>query len=176
MSEAAAGGEDAELRVVRSSTGDEREVLESFLDYLREAVLAKATGLPDADALRSLVPSTTTLAGMLMHLAVVERRWFQMTLGGRTSEELGIDFSKGDTTWDVPPGATTASLAHAYRAECAASRAVAARFALDDSVPERELGRVSLRWIMVHMIEETGRHAGHADILREQTDGSTGEL
>ncbi|PSK86261.1 uncharacterized protein DUF664 [Murinocardiopsis flavida] len=175
MSGAEQGLERAELRAVQAAAAGEREVLESFLDYLREAVLAKATGLSDADARRALVPSDTTLAGMLVHLEIVERRWFQMTLHGRTREEFGLDFSKGDTTWEVPPEATLDSLADAYRAACADSRASAAEFGLDHTVPEAELGRVSLRWIMVHMIEETGRHAGHADILREQTDGRTGQ-
>jgi hypothetical protein len=74
----------------------------------------------------------------------------------------------------LPENATVAQLLADYAAECARSRDVCARFALDDEVPHPRLGRVSLRWIYVHMIEETARHAGHADILRELADGSTG--
>jgi hypothetical protein len=65
-------------------------------------------------------------------------------------------------------------LIEGYERACAASRQVAARFSLDDSVPHARMGMVSLRWIYVHMIEESARHVGHADILREQTDGATG--
>jgi hypothetical protein len=69
---------------------------------------------------------------------------------------------------------TIESLVEAYQQTCEQSRQTAARFALDDTVPSARLGQVSLRWIYVHMIEETTRHIGHADILREQTDGATG--
>jgi hypothetical protein len=72
-------------------------------------------------------------------------------------------------------GETVESLIVAYNAQCELSRETAARFGLDDVVPHPYLGEVSLRWILVHMIEETARHAGHADILREQIDGTTGD-
>jgi hypothetical protein len=72
------------------------------------------------------------------------------------------------------PGDTVAGVLADYRAACEQSRTAAAAHGLDDAVPHDRLGMVSLRWIYVHMIEETARHAGHADILREQTDGSTG--
>ena len=78
------------------------------------------------------------------------------------------------TTNGIPEIDTAASLVGEYPRACEESRQTAARFALDDTVPQRRLGRVSLRWIYVHMIEETARHVGHADILREQTEGATG--
>jgi hypothetical protein len=76
----------------------------------------------------------------------------------------------------VPEGGTVEELVAAYRAECARSRETAARYPLDHTGSHPQLGPVSLRWIYVHMIEETARHVGHADILREQTDGATGAL
>ncbi|WP_017624999.1 DinB family protein [Nocardiopsis chromatogenes] len=168
---------DALRRVMAAAPeGGEREVLESFLDAFRAAVEDKAAGLSEEDARRRLVPSRTTLAGLLRHLALVERNWFGSVLQGRPAHELGLDLSDPDSTWELRPGDTVASLVEDYRRACASSREAAARFALEDAVPHPELGRVTLRWIYVHMIEETARHAGHADILREQTDGATGRF
>lgn len=167
---------DPTLAPVLARTGDERAVLESFLDFHRGVVLRKVRGLSDADAARRLVPSATTLAGMLRHLAMVERNWFPCLLAPEpgdvylTSEEDAAD------SFSLMPGDTVERLAAAYEQACARSRAVAARFDLDHVVPHPQLGEVSLRWIFVHMIEETARHAGHTDILRELTDGSTGAV
>ena len=140
-------------------------MLETFLDLYRGIVTRKVSGLSTMDATRRLVPSRTTLAGLIKHLAAVEREWFQGVLAGRP-------VPAGD--WDVRDGDTVESLIADYLAACAASRDICRGFALDDTVPSGRLGRVSLRWIYVHLIEETARHAGHADILREQTDGATG--
>ncbi|WP_017558345.1 DinB family protein [Nocardiopsis baichengensis] len=173
------GGEDGAVAraAAVSAAGGEREVLEAFLDAMRQAVLDKAAGLSEQDARRRLVPSRTTLAGLLRHLALVEVNWFQHLLGGRPAEELGLEgLAEEGATWRLEPGDTVASLSEAYRAACAESRRTAAGFALDDAVPHPDLGRVTLRWIYVHMVEETARHAGHADILREQTDGATGRF
>src|SRR6266540_3589940 len=79
-----------------------------------------------------------------------------------------------DADFRLEPGETVGQVIAEYDQECARSRAVAAERSLDDTGTHWRLGQVSLRWIYVHMIEETARHAGHADILREQTDGSTG--
>jgi hypothetical protein len=127
--------------------------------------------VPDTDARRRLVPSETTLAGLLRHLAGVEDNWFQRVLAGSLPPREGED-----TSWDVGDGDTVEALATAYETECARSRATAARYSLDDTGSHPRLGPVSLRWIYVHMIEETARHVGHADILREQTDGTTGTV
>ena len=156
---------------VRVVTGTEREVLEGFLELYRALLPGKLLGLDGNDARRSLVPSPTTLIGLVKHLASVEREWFGMILGGRPARELGIPAHDG---WMVGTEDTVQGVIEDYRQACKDSRVVAARFALDDTVPHPQLGTVSLRWIYVHMIEESARHAGHADILREQTDGSTG--
>lgn len=155
----------------------ERATLETFLDLQRDAVRAIVRSVSDADARRRLVPSATTLAGLLKHLTRVEASWFQRRLAQVPAEELAplrwlADGPDGDFV--VGPDETVASLLAGYDAQCAVSRAIAARHHLDDVVPHPSLGEVSLRWIYVHMIEETARHAGHADILREQLDAAAG--
>jgi hypothetical protein len=153
-----------------------RGLLITSLDEQREIALHKVEGLDD-DSLRCrLVPSETTLLGIIKHLAHVERWWFQDRFAGRqvsypwTHENPDADFI-------VEPGESTAEILDLYRTECAISRDVVASAELTDlGVHPRRTGeRPTLMWIMVHMIEETARHNGHADILREQIDGATGD-
>jgi len=153
------------------STGNEREVLETFLDLYRGVVRRKLAGVDEEQARRRLVPSLTTLAGIAKHLASVEREWFQATLAQRSSEHPG---AAGGADWRIEADETIDGLLADYERACEESRQTAARFGLDDRAPHPRLGQVSLRWIYVHLIEETARHAGHADILREQTDGTVG--
>ena len=150
----------------------EREVLETFLDMYREIIKRKLAGLPDAQLGQRLVPSRTTLAGLVRHLTAVEQEWFQLVLAQRPAAETGA--RPDDDDWAVAAGETASSLIAAYDRACQASRQVASGLGLDDAAPHPRLGQVSLRWVYVHLIEETARHAGHADILREQTDGATG--
>jgi uncharacterized damage-inducible protein DinB len=156
------------------STGSERQVLEAFLDFHRQVLASKVDGISDNEARHRRVPSKTTLAGLIKHMIGVERGWFQEVLAGRKPEDIGPNAGGGDESWDLAENETVSSLVKEYEQTCAQSRQTAARFALDDTVPEPDLGQVSLRWIYVHMIEETARHVGHADILREQTDGAAG--
>jgi hypothetical protein len=134
------------------ASAGERAVLETFLDLYRDAIIGKVRGVSDEDARLRLVGSATTLGGIVKHLHWVELEWFQRVLARRSVERLLAG----------------------YEAACATSRATAAAHALDDVAPHLRMGEVSLRWIYVHMIEETARHAGHADILRELIDGTTG--
>jgi uncharacterized damage-inducible protein DinB len=154
------------------STSGERETLETFLDLYRDILKRKLTGLSDDQIRQQHVPSATTLGGLAKHLAAVEREWFQLVLARRSAEEL--DAPLPDDSWTLASDDTAENLLAGYERACAASRQVAAPFSLDDCVPHSRLGQVSLRWIYVHMIEESARHVGHADILREQTDGATG--
>ncbi|WP_030608573.1 DinB family protein [Streptomyces sclerotialus] len=151
-------------------TGGEREVLEAFLDFHRSTLREKVHGLADEAARRRLVPSETTLAGLVKHLTLVERSWFPALLAD--DEVPAQDGHTGG--WEVTPEESLDALLAEYDAACARSREAAAAFPLEHVVPHPQIGEISLRWIYVHMIEETARHAGHADILREQTDGATG--
>lgn len=152
--------------------GDERELLDRFLDFQRATIVLKTEGLGDADAVRRLVPSATTVAGVVRHLADVERSWFVEVFAGLPyAREFGSD-DDPDGEWDVTAEDSLAAIVADYEAACDDSRAAVADAALDD--PARG-GPMPLRWIMLHMVEETARHAGHLDILREQLDGVTGE-
>ena len=156
------------------STGSERQVLEAFLDFHRQVLASKVDGISDNEARHRRVPSKTTLAGLIKHMIGVERGWFQEVLAGRKPEDIGPNVGGGDESWDLAENETVSSLVKEYEQACEQSRQTAARFAIDDAVPDSDAGHVSLRWIYVHMIEETARHVGHADILREQTDGAAG--
>jgi uncharacterized damage-inducible protein DinB len=161
-----------------AAVSDERTTLEAFLDYYREAIKAKVRGLSEEDANRTLVPSLTTLAGLIKHLARVEMSWFQHRLGQVSLEDLAPVqrvMDDPDSDFRVHPDESVEALITRYDEQCTLSRKVVATKQLDDVVPHPVLGEVTMRWIMVHMIEETARHAGHADILREQIDGSTGD-
>ena len=161
----------------KAAVADEQQTLEAFLDYYREVMKAKVIGLSEEDARRRLVPSLTTLAGMLKHLVRVEVSWFQHRLAQVPADDLPVlkwmDEADGDFV--LAPEESVDSLIALYDEQCAVSREVTARFPLDHVVPHPRLRQVSMRWILVHMIEETARHVGHADILREQIDGSTGD-
>jgi uncharacterized protein DUF664 len=153
----------------------ERETLEEFLEYHRSALGGKLRGLSEEDARRRLVPSLTTLLGLVSHGAAVERNWFQHYLGGTPREEITGN-ARGDApSWNVGADRTIAGVIAEFDSACAASRQIAAGFALDQTVPHDHLGQVTLRWIYVHIIREHARHIGHADILREQIDGATGD-
>ena len=153
----------------------ERETLEGFLEYHRRVLGGKLRGLSEEDARRRLVPSLTTPLGLVSHAAAVERNWFQHYLAGTPREEIGGNARGDDPSWEVGPGATIDGVIAEFDRACAASRQIAAGFTLDQTVPRDQLGQVSLRWIYVHIIREHARHIGHADILREQIDGATGD-
>lgn len=162
----------------KAAVADERTTLAAFLDYYREAIKAKVRGVSEENARRRLVPSQTTLASLIKHLARVEMSWFQHRLAQVPLEELPYlrrVLEDPDSDFRVEPDETVESLIARYDEQCARSREIASQRDLDDVVPHPALGEVSMRWIIVHMIEETARHAGHADILREQIDGSTGD-
>lgn len=163
------GGSRGDLRPP-GLNADEKTTLLTFLGYLREAVIAKAEGVPDADAKAPGVASGTSLLGMVKHLTAVEFNWFVWAYEG-------ADLPLRDD--EAPPTAqeTGAELIAAYRA--AARRgdeavAACADLELPGARSLRETAPPSMRWVLIHMIEETARHAGHADIIRERYDGSVG--
>jgi uncharacterized damage-inducible protein DinB len=156
------------------TVADEFTTLTSFLDFLREVVCKKLEGVEEPGLRAVLVPSQgTTLAGIVNHLGHVERWWFQQIYAG---QDLEYPWTEEDPDGDfrVPDDATADSLVAFYRDSCGRSReVVASNPDLDHQVP-RGSKQVTLRWILVHMIEETARHAGHLDLLRESWDGVVG--
>jgi uncharacterized damage-inducible protein DinB len=150
----------------------ERAMLESFLDDYRDIVVRKVTGLSDTDARRHLVASPTTVGGLIKHLRWAEYGWFDQLLQERISDNRRTH----ERSWEFEflSEESLPTLIAEYQAQCEESRRIAARYPLDHVVPHLRFGTVSLRWIYVHMIEETARHTGQLDILREQLDGATG--
>ena len=155
-------------------SADEKTTLSAFLDWYRDAMLRKLEGLDREAATRRLVPSETTLLGMVKHLAYVERGWFQSSFMGAPVVRLRSE-ADPDAEFRVQPGETVADITNLYLGEIERSRQIVANARLEDHARRPDRKDYTLRWIMVHMIEETARHAGHADILRELTDGATGE-
>ena len=148
------------------TAADERATLLGFLDYLRAAIAAKAEGVPDPQVRAAGVPSGTSLLGLIKHLTFIERFHF-----------LGEDVVDWGTTMRPTPDETAEGVLAGYREAIGRADEVVETYpdlALPAPRAPRHGSAPSMRWVLVHMIEETGRHAGHADILREQIDGSTG--
>jgi uncharacterized damage-inducible protein DinB len=152
----------------------EKETLTAWMDYHRATLLNKIDGVSDDDLRRPMVPSGTTLLGLVKHLAYVERWWFRRVF---LDIDLAFPWTDDDPDADfrIKADETTDDIVRLYQAECEESRAVVRDASLDDMAKYEYRTGFSLRWILTHMIEETARHNGHADILREQIDGSTGE-
>jgi hypothetical protein len=145
----------------------ELEELTATLAGLRAGVLKKLNGLSEADARRSTVPSGTNLAGLLQHLTFVESMWFAEIVAGRK-------VTIGKRTMRVAPDVSLRTLRAEYKAACAASDEIIAALG-DPEAPVTRNGKThTLRWALLAVINETARHAGHADIIREQVDGVTG--
>ncbi len=167
-------------RPIRSKAVSERQNLAEFLDYQRATILLKTHGLDsDQTSTRSVAPSTLTLAGIVKHLAWVEDHWFQIIFNGvEDTEPWATAPFDDDQDWDFNSavGGDIAATRELYEHACERSRRVYEEAGLDDlSVGMRDNEPFSMRWIMLHMIEETARHAGHADLLREAIDGETGQ-
>jgi uncharacterized damage-inducible protein DinB len=154
--------------------GTEAATLTGFLDHYRKVLLSLADGLSDDALRRRLVASDTTLLGLVKHLAYTERGWFQEVFAG---EEVSYPFSDDDPDAEflIEADEKTSDVLALYRDECELSRKiVASASSLEERARKPGREEYSLRWILVHMIEETARHAGQADILREQLGGTTG--
>jgi hypothetical protein len=153
---------------------DEKTSLQASLRSHRDAVLWKLEGLDDEQVRRAMTPSGSNLIGLVKHLGSVEYGWFCETFG-RPSRAIDFDADDPDADMRAAPGETTAEIVGYYRAACAAADQVI------DELDVEELGTawhgatVSMRWVLVHMVEETARHAGHMDIMRELIDGHTGD-
>jgi uncharacterized protein DUF664/nucleoside 2-deoxyribosyltransferase-like protein len=157
-----------------ATNASERDTLHGLLDFLRQTVVAKVAGLTERQAFgRPVPPSILSPANLVKHLTGVERFWFAIDFAG---QDLPWPWRDGDPDagFVLDPGDTLASLVADYQAECARSREVIAAADLDDVARGPDL-TFTLRYALAHMIEETGRHCGHLDLLRERIDGATGE-
>ncbi|WP_344576095.1 DinB family protein [Streptomyces lunalinharesii] len=158
----------------------EYETLTSWLDFHRATLELKCAGLDDHQLrLAPVAPSPMTLLGLVQHLTEVERNWFQRVFAGQDAPRVYPEDSGDGFT--LPPERGVDEVLGRWRAEVARSRELIAGSALEESgkLSEAEAGHVgdrgvSLRWILVHMIEEYARHNGHADLIRECIDGTTG--
>jgi hypothetical protein len=153
--------------------GDERTMLEGWLEWQRTTLLRKCAGLTGEQlARRAVPPSNLSLLGLIRHAAKGERLWFRQRVGG---EDLPRIYPAGEADFH---GAEATGAQDDYAtllAEREAGRAAAARASLDHEFTVEAWGRrVSVRWVYIHMIEEYARHNGHADLLRERIDGATG--
>ena len=152
---------------------DEKTTLLAALQSHRDVMVWKLEGLSDEEVRRPMVPSGTNLVGLVKHLANAEYGWFCETFGRPTepltdiSQDLEADMRAAD-------GEATADIVAFYRRAWAAADAAILELSLEVTGTAYTGRTVSLRWVLVHMIEDTVRHAGHADILRELIDGGTG--
>jgi hypothetical protein len=157
---------------------DERTQLLGWYDLQRAIVHWKCEGLSDVDARRRVLPASplTTVAGIVSHLRWTEHCWFEVLfLGGPPDGNPQFDEHTDDADWTVPDTPLATLLAE-YERQCARSNEIIAAHPLDEPGrhPEYRSGRASLRWMIIHMIEETARHAGHLDTVRELVDGRRG--
>ena len=155
-------------------TGGEKESLHVSLDRHRDVVLWKLDGLEDEQLRRPMTPSGTNLLGLVKHLASVEFGWFCEAFG-RESESIPFNEDDPDADMRAEPHETAADIVEYYgRARAAADRVID-ELDLDDVGTAWFGDAVSMRWVLIHMVEETARHAGHMDIVRELIDGATGD-
>ncbi|MFJ2197660.1 DinB family protein [Streptomyces violaceusniger] len=164
-------------RIRPPRTADERTQLLGWLDMQRAVIGWKCEGLSEADAHRSFLPASPqmTLAGLVSHMRWVEHLWFEIVLLGRPAEGPRFDEDVEDADMRVE-GVPLAQLRKDYAQQCEVSNEIIAAHALDDTGrhPDFNATSTSLRWILFHMIEETARHAGHMDTIRELVDGEKG--
>lgn len=168
----------------------ERETLSGFVEYFRGTVVMKTAGLSDADAAKRLLPSLTTVSGLVKHLTDVERYWFRTRIDGQRDVPTRWSADDPDGEFRVNDTDSLVELVKDYEAACRESREILARYDLEDrcrgqsdddgdgdgdGAADGDTGGPTVRWVLVHMIEETGRHCGHLDILRELLDGTTGD-
>jgi hypothetical protein len=155
-------------------TGGEKESLQASLNRHRDAVVWKLQGLDDAELRRPMLPSGNTLLGLVKHLATWEYIWICRTFGHPTEQ---LPFEEGDDDADVriEPGDRTAGILAFYSRARAAADQVIGGVDLDEAGTTMFGDTVSLRWAVIHILEDTARHAGHIDVMRELIDGMVGD-
>jgi hypothetical protein len=148
-----------------------RAQFEAFLDEHRAGLNNSLAGLTEEQARRSLVPSRTTLLGLVKHAIFVEKIWFDQAVTTRSRAEIGIPETP-DESFILTDDDTIESVRRAHEEACAASRRATAELDLDDVLPGNRRGPLPLRWVYLHVVRELAQHCGHADILREQIRSS----
>jgi uncharacterized damage-inducible protein DinB len=156
--------------------GDERTMLDGWLDHHRQTLLLKCAGLTAEQlALRGVEPSSLSLLGLVRHMAEVERWWFRRSFAGEHLGDLYCSEASPDGDFDEVDTANAEADLATFAAEVALARKAAAGRPLEETfLHPRRRTEMSLRWVYVHMIEEYARHNGHADLIRERIDGVTG--
>jgi hypothetical protein len=144
-----------------------RAQIEAFLDEHRSALHACVDGLTEEQARRSLVPSRTTLLGLVKHATFLEKVWFDEAVTCRSRAEIGIPATP-DESFILEDDDTISAVQRAHREACESSRRATSSLGLDDLVHGYRRGPLPLRWVYLHMLRELAQHCGHADILREQ--------
>ena len=148
---------------------------EAFLDEHREALHRCMDGLSEEQVRRSLVPSRTTLLGLLKHATFVEQVWFDEAVTCRPRSEIGIPATP-DESFVLDEQDTTAGVRRAHRQACEGSRRATAELGLDDLLLGNRRGPLPLRWVYLHVLRELAQHCGHAEILREQLLAADGPV
>ena len=140
---------------------------EAFLDEHRRDLNGCLDGLTEEQARRSLVPSATTLLGLVKHATFVEKVWFDEAVTCRSRAEIGIPATPHES-FILQDSDTIATVQQAHREACESSRRATASLGLDDIIRGNRRGPLPLRWVYLHVLRELAQHCGHADILREQ--------
>jgi hypothetical protein len=150
----------------------ERAMFEAFLDEHRAEINNCLDGLTEKQARCSLVPSRTTLLGLVKHATFVERVWSEEAISCRSRAEMGLPEVAADS-FILSDDDTIASIRSAHLDACQSSRRTASGVGLDDIVHGNRRGPLPLRWVYLHLLRELAQHCGHADILREQITGGS---
>lgn len=148
-------------------TAELKAQFDAFLDEHRAALHDCLDGLSEQEARASLVPSRTTLLGLVKHVTFVEKVWFDEAVTRRSRQAIGIPATP-DESFVLDDGDTIPGVQAAYRRACAESRGRTEGLGLDQLVTGNRRGPLPLRWVYLHMLRELAQHCGHADILREQ--------
>lgn len=159
-------------------TADERTTLTEMLDYQRAVMVRKVSGLTKEQALTRHEPSTLTLAGLLRHLILVDIYWFVVVLQGKDMPPVWAAGNwDADPDWEMTTAVdfTPAEIIADYRKTWKEVEVISRAMDLDHIGTRQDGTEISHRWVLVHLIEEYARHNGHADLIRESLDGSTGD-
>lgn len=157
-------------------TGAEKESLLASLDRHRDAAVWKLDGLDDEQVRRRVLPSGNSMLGLVKHLAFVENGWFCDTFGRSVADGFVVHVPEDpDADLRIEPHESTADVLAYYARTRAVTDAVIAELGVEDRGTAWYGETVTLRWVLIHMVEETARHAGHLDVMRELVDGSTGD-